>query len=267
MKGKLLFTIILVAILTSWVIYTRIKYHDPYLYSWDSVQFALSLESFDVSKHQPHPPGYLLYSYSLRALNLFWRDPNLTMITLNIAATLGACIFLALLISELTYDRFLAFFSAVLYATNPIVWMYGCVAEIYAVEGFFVALIMYSLFASLRRPTFILWSSFLMAVAGGFRPSTEGFLLPIYIAFLARAQTRLLCVSILICANLAWLIPLMLLTGGPAHYFEILTRQALVTAQIQDLSTRDILLRLMQAISIPVLIAIFLRGSRMRVRK
>lgn len=33
----------------------------PTLEDLDSVNFALGVESFDVSKHRPHPPGYPLY--------------------------------------------------------------------------------------------------------------------------------------------------------------------------------------------------------------
>ena len=36
-------------------------YRARMLYNWDAVQFALALREFDVAKHQPHPPGYLLY--------------------------------------------------------------------------------------------------------------------------------------------------------------------------------------------------------------
>ena len=40
---------------------SRWPYRARMLYNWDAVQFALALREFDVAKHQPHPPGYLLY--------------------------------------------------------------------------------------------------------------------------------------------------------------------------------------------------------------
>ncbi len=36
-------------------------YRARMLYNWDAVQFALALGEYDVVKHQPHPPGYILY--------------------------------------------------------------------------------------------------------------------------------------------------------------------------------------------------------------
>src|SRR5690242_20454093 len=40
---------------------SRWPYRARMLYNWDAVQFALALREFDIAKHQPHPPGYLLY--------------------------------------------------------------------------------------------------------------------------------------------------------------------------------------------------------------
>ena len=39
------------------------------LYNWDAVQFALALREWDNSKHQPHPPRYILYVGMGRLLN------------------------------------------------------------------------------------------------------------------------------------------------------------------------------------------------------
>src|SRR5207245_1570335 len=40
---------------------SRLPYRARMLYNWDAVQFALALNEYDVVKHQPHPPGYILY--------------------------------------------------------------------------------------------------------------------------------------------------------------------------------------------------------------
>lgn len=32
-----------------------------YSYNWDSSQFERGVEHFDISRHQPHPPGYPLW--------------------------------------------------------------------------------------------------------------------------------------------------------------------------------------------------------------
>ena len=40
---------------------TRWPYRLRLLPTWDAIQFALALGEYDVVRHQPHPPGYILY--------------------------------------------------------------------------------------------------------------------------------------------------------------------------------------------------------------
>jgi len=61
----------LVTLLSRW------PYRARMLYNWDAVQFALALREFDVAKHQPHPPGYLLYVGLGRLFNASLGDPTL----------------------------------------------------------------------------------------------------------------------------------------------------------------------------------------------
>ena len=53
---------------------SRWPYRARMLYNWDAVQFALALREFDIAKHQPHPPGYLLYVGLGRLLNALAED-------------------------------------------------------------------------------------------------------------------------------------------------------------------------------------------------
>ena len=48
---------------------SRLPYRARMLYNWDGVQFALALREYDVVKHQPHPPGYILYVGLGRVVN------------------------------------------------------------------------------------------------------------------------------------------------------------------------------------------------------
>ncbi len=38
--------------------------------SWDSVQYVLGILRYDITLHQPHPPGYFLYVHSAKLLHL-----------------------------------------------------------------------------------------------------------------------------------------------------------------------------------------------------
>jgi hypothetical protein len=48
-------------VLAALTVVSRLPYRARMLYNWDAVQFALALSEYDVVKHQPHPPGYILY--------------------------------------------------------------------------------------------------------------------------------------------------------------------------------------------------------------
>ena len=248
------------------IIYSRLSFHSPYLYSWDSIGFALSIEHFDMRLHQPHPPGYILYSFTVRAVNQMVGDPNLTMIYLNIAATLGACWFIARLILLLTGKKWLAFLGASLYAFNPVAIFYGSVAEIYAVEGFWVSLIAYLIFASDLKPKYLLFASACMGLAGGFRPTTEMFLLPFFLTGFIRKplKTALIAIVILLIVNLLWFVPLALMSGGLTQYLHAVGDQSQRAADTEEpgsdsITAFKILVRLIQTASLPVLLMLLSR--------
>ena len=114
---------------------SRWPYRARMLYNWDAVQFALALREFDIAKHQPHPPGYLLYVGLGRLLNIPLADPNLAYVSLAMlfsAATTVTVYWLA----RALYDRATAASAAALLAVSPLFWFYGSVGLTYAGEAF-----------------------------------------------------------------------------------------------------------------------------------
>jgi transmembrane protein TMEM260 (protein O-mannosyltransferase) len=267
------------ALLCFFIISTRLHYKFPYLYSWDSVQFALSIEHFDVIKHQPHPPGYIFYSFGLKFLDSFVKDPNLTMIYVNIAATIFGSVFLFVLIFEIASDSdlklrlLLSCTAAAIYATNPIVWFYGCVSEIYAVEAWLVSALCYLLLLSIRRPELLLLTSILFGLAGGIRLTTEVFLFPVYLYVIFKANKKIILLSLfcLVISNLLWFIPIVILTGGIRTYIGAVLNQGLressITAGFKFRTFLEISASLLQAITIPLLLLILIRIKSIRIKQ
>ena len=64
----------------------RIPLRSHFAYFWDSAQFALAIEHYDLAASLPHPPGYFLYVMLGRALNLFIQEPHTTLVWLSIFA-------------------------------------------------------------------------------------------------------------------------------------------------------------------------------------
>ena len=63
---------------------SRLPYRARMLYNWDAVQFALALGEYDVVKHQPHPPGYILYVVLGYCVNAWVGDAASAYVTLGV---------------------------------------------------------------------------------------------------------------------------------------------------------------------------------------
>jgi hypothetical protein len=65
---------------------------------WDSVNFALALDSFDVPKRQPHPPGYPIYVTAGKLVQLVITDnaAAVTLVSSLSGAAVAAMFFLLL---------------------------------------------------------------------------------------------------------------------------------------------------------------------------
>ena len=120
-------------------ILTRIPFTSKYLYHWDSVQFALSLENYDITVHQPHPPGYFLYVMLGRLINFFVKDANTTFIFISILFSSLAVVTIYFLGKEI-FDKKTGILAALIALTSPNLWFHGEVALTYIVEAFFSSL-------------------------------------------------------------------------------------------------------------------------------
>src|SRR5438093_13557170 len=111
----------------------RLPFTSRFLYSQDSVQFALALENYDVYLHQPHPPGYFLYVMAGKLLNYFIQDANVSFITISVIAsalTVVAVYYLARAI----FAEGTAWWAGMLAVTSSLLWFYGEVALSYIVS-------------------------------------------------------------------------------------------------------------------------------------
>lgn len=121
---------------------SRIPFTSKLLYHWDSVQFALALEKYDITTHQPHPPGYFLYVMLGRLLNLFIIDANTVFVTISIIFSGLTVVAIYYLANEM-YNRKTGVIAAAIAITSPNLWFHGEVALTYIVEAFFSTVIAY----------------------------------------------------------------------------------------------------------------------------
>ncbi len=218
---------------------SRWPYRARMLYNWDAVQFALALREFDVAKHQPHPPGYLLYVALGRLLNASLGDPNMAYVTLAMLFS-AATTFMVYWLARALYDRVTAAAAAALLAVSPLFWFYGSVGLTYAGEAFGAVLVAWFTWGALRGDTRQLYAGALaLGLVGGIRQSVLVLLFPLWLACainsalvsrrptaaaqleqrgirrLGRIGRGLLVMG---GAVLTWLLPMLWLTGGLGAY-------------------------------------------------
>jgi hypothetical protein len=151
------------------------------LINWDAVQYALGLTDFDVVRHQPHPPGSILYEGLGRLALFLTHDPNQALSWISVIAGAGATV-LCYLAGRAMFGRTLAWTGTALYATSPLTWFYGAVALPYSLEGALsLAAVVLCWRAMEERDTrAALWAAAVLAVAGGVRQTTMLLLLPLW---------------------------------------------------------------------------------------
>jgi hypothetical protein len=193
------------------------------LYHWDSYNFALALEHFDIRLHQPHPPGYFLYVMAGRMVNLCLQDANSSLVLLSILFSGLTATSLFFLAREM-FDERTAVIAALLFLTSPMFWFHGEIALARIVEAFFVthlALICYKLLKRTWRYPWV--AGLVLALAGGVRLNTLVLLFPLWLCSVRRSSRRDVALGIVVftMATAAWLIPMLYVSGGLSGYLEV----------------------------------------------
>lgn len=204
------------------VFVTRFLSRTKFLYDWDSVQFALGMQHFDVSLFQPHPPGYLFYVFSAKVINFAVHDENTSLVLLSILGSALALFFTFLLGKEI-FGRKVGFRTAALLFTSPLFWMFGEVGNPDIFDCAFSVWFVYLVWRVFKGEQKLLpWASFLLGIAGGFRTGLFIFMGPLWLCAVfyppQKMKSFLANTLILFAATATWLCPTVFLTGGIQKY-------------------------------------------------
>lgn len=203
------------------VMLTRVPLRGTILYHWDSINFARALDRFDIAISQPHIPGYLLYVFLGRAVRWFVGDAQTALVAIAIVGSGLAAGMLYLLAADM-FDRTVGAIAALGFASSPLFWFYGEIALPHALDAFLVITAVWLAWRILQgEQRLIVALAAWLALTGAIRPQSETFLAPLTLYALARAgRNRYLVPALMVwlIGNLAWLVPLLWLSGGPAAY-------------------------------------------------
>jgi hypothetical protein len=200
---------------------TRWPYRARLLPTWDAVQFALALERYDVVRHQPHPPGYILYVVLGRLFGGVLEDPAATLGALAIAGSAVAVLLLYRLGWQL-YGRGAATFAALGLVASPLFWSYGVVGLPYTAEAAFASAVALGAWGMRQGSGWALvGSAILLGLAGGVRQSMLVILAPLWLGMAWRGFRRpgpvLAGLGLTLATMATWLGPMLWLTG-PDRY-------------------------------------------------
>ncbi len=104
--------------------------------SWDSVQYVLGVRHYDITLHQPHPPGYFLYVHTAKLLHGLGLSPYAALVVMSLLAG-GLTVALLTWWSGRLAGRCGAVVAALLAIFSPLAWVYATHGDTYAVSGFF----------------------------------------------------------------------------------------------------------------------------------
>jgi hypothetical protein len=202
----------------------RLPLRGSTLFNWDSLQFALGIQRFDVAAHRPHPPGYIGYIAMGRVLNAAGLGPTSNSLVLLSIAAEALTVALVYLLARRLMGGFAGVAAALLLMFSPLYWLYGETALTYALDPLLALAAAWPALRYLRgrgSPVPVLVAA---GLAGAVRPSAEVFLAPLVVAVLWQCarhrQGRHLRLALAagVLTNALWMVPLLVLSGGPLAY-------------------------------------------------
>src|SRR5579859_1310666 len=199
---------------------TRVPLVSRYLFSWDSANFALALDQYNVAAHQPHPPGYPLYVAVAWMLRPLFVDANATYVGLSIAASACSAVLLLGLSWRLMGQR-AALVAVLLLVTSPNAWGHGLVAYPYAFLSLFSAAVAWaSIETRWGSHNLSLAGALLLGIGSGFRPDLLLLIGPLWVFGVWQRGLRTIGIGLLVVAAsvAAWFIPMLAHSGGWPGY-------------------------------------------------
>jgi len=200
------------------VVLTRLPFFPAHLFSFDSVNLALSLEHFDPTLHQPQPPGYPAFVLEARLFNLLCGDPRRTFVLLTVLIC-GFAVAMAYLVGKEMFSPWAGMAAAALLFVNPAFWYSSLTSPLrphLALVSAIVAYLCWRTRPGESRPLYA--ASLALGVGGGFRPELFVLLFPMWVwaAWQTRERRAIIRSALMLGgAALVWTGVLMYASGGP----------------------------------------------------
>lgn len=203
---------------------SRWPFRTQYLFNWDAANFALATHTFDVTQHQPHPPGY---PYFVGLGTLFagvTGDTNAALVLVSLLLEVLAVAAMYTFGAAL-YSPRAGLVAALLLAGSVTFWSYGEVALAYpALAAFSLLTAYYAYQTTVLGKDRLLPCALSYALGSGFRPDLALFLSPLLAASCLRSPRKRAALALAMAGGgiLLWLLPTAFLSGGLEKYWAAL---------------------------------------------
>lgn len=212
-----------------------------YTFEFDSANYSLGVQHYNVGLHQPHPPGYPLWIVASKVTAAIVGDVRIAQTLLAALFAIAAVAVFFILAREILGD-WGAFAAAGFLAFSPPVLLYSSVQDTYTVDLFASCAIAWLVVSRLEgfasRLGFVYVAAALLA---GFRLSAILFLTPILMVLaVAAIRQRLwgaLCRGILqaLLMGAVWFVPTAILIGGVSKWNALNNAQSLSGARASSI--------------------------------
>ncbi len=199
---------------------TRIPFASRLAYSSDGARFALALEHYDVSQMRPHAPGYILYIALAKCAQYVLNDATASLVAVSVISS-AITIVLVFALAAKMFGRTTGLGCSLLLLTSPLFWFNSGMPLTYALEGVFaLAFVVACYQVMLGRSGWLQPAAILLGLTAGVRQTLIFILVPLLVYAMKRCRVRQIILSLVICTLtcLAWLIPMIALTGSLSKY-------------------------------------------------
>jgi hypothetical protein len=207
---------------------TRLPLAPKYLYHFDSVNFALSINEFNPAKHQPQPPGYPMFVALLRLIHLAIQPAEYVLLAAGLVMATAAAVCLWHLTNQM-FGRNAAVIAVTLFVFNPACWFGGVTNQVRLCLAFCSTGIALLAWHALRRPgnPWLLYAAFAaLGIGAGFRPALGVLLIPLLLWVwwnTGRSFSRLLtCAALTALATAPWITASAMAVGGLKQWLTLM---------------------------------------------
>lgn len=194
------------------------------IWEFDEPFFVMAVEDYAPLVHHPPPPGYPLYIGFAKLVALFTGDPFRALLVTSIIAVAAGLVAFTFAFREISGSLPAGLVATALLYASPAVLVSGTLPQS---DAGALALFGVAIWACARGNPYAM--ALACAAAIGWRVQFSIAIVPMFLAsvlLLKTWQERIKALAAFAACCIAWLIPVVVATGGTAAFWSWLTKQA-----------------------------------------